>query len=357
MVLYEYAYVHKTTTPIHISEAPTGVKYTCPECKEDMYARPKPGKMTPHFLHYNHNEHSAESAIHNNSKLFLLNMLMEAKENNQDICIEYTCPKEKELYRPYTQISYPNYYPERRIKPNFATIEYSLLNEVDDVQVEKQTTATFRPDISLMQDEELQTAIEIFYSSEDTERKTAHYQDNKINVIKIDVKTTEDYELLKTTTTLISPTLTQLSRLYKNGCGIPIVITRNMLEKHQKRIEQQKTWDEEKKQHQKKLEMEALESQYKEQYPQPLIPSHTSTKPLYFSQTPPKTLINATVTLKSTYQNQIQKIATDTLDLISSNHYENYWTIFRIARQMSGDSSYYLRVSVLIPLSITLLSK
>ena len=70
----EYAYIPDTEIPVHAKGAPQ-VDYECPTCGGRMYVIPKKRVQSPHFHHRKGRDHDIKSIIHDNAKLFLLDLL------------------------------------------------------------------------------------------------------------------------------------------------------------------------------------------------------------------------------------------------------------------------------------------
>lgn len=85
----EYAYIPDTEIPVHAKGAPQ-VDYECPTCGGKMYVIPKKRVQSPHFHHRKGRNHDIKSIIHDNAKLFLLDLLQKLHDENKDIFIEYT---------------------------------------------------------------------------------------------------------------------------------------------------------------------------------------------------------------------------------------------------------------------------
>lgn len=137
----EYAHIPDTTTPIHVDKAIVGNRYTCPECKDEVYPKNQGTKQRHHFVHFNPEKHNTgESPLHSDSKMFLLELFTNLKNQNQDIYIIHICPNYNSHY-PYTLIEYPLTEEPINIplRPKFDAIKYDeikyyLLSEIDDIK-------------------------------------------------------------------------------------------------------------------------------------------------------------------------------------------------------------------------------
>jgi hypothetical protein len=97
-------------------------------------------------------------------------------------------------YTPIKHKPYKHFY-----IPNSGCPSVVFLHEIDGIELEKNIDG-FVPDISLLSNGVLHTAIEVVHTHKDSEDKNAYYHRNGINVIYIDVSTVDKYNsLLKTT--------------------------------------------------------------------------------------------------------------------------------------------------------------
>lgn len=200
-----------------------------------------------------------------------------------------------------------------------------------------------------MSNNKLHTAIEVVHSNDDSEEKIAYYQENEINVIRINIKDFDSYILLKKSTKYIHNFLTQDSYLYKSGCMLPVVTTKEMFENQLKWIRQKEL--------KAKREMEIKELQilrainYEKNKKERELGSTHNNPNQYILKTSQKYRIPNSplppITLPQTTFQEKEEIANIILDHVSSAHYNNTFTLFGIARRVPHDSSYYLRVCIL----------
>lgn len=102
------------------------------------------------------------------------------------------CNKDSILYKKYDRIPYNLHsQKEKRLLVTDSRIKYDFLIGVDDVKWEFPfENGKYKPDVSLVHEKQLMLPFEIYFSNEDSEAKTAWYETNNYNVVKIDVSTT-----------------------------------------------------------------------------------------------------------------------------------------------------------------------
>lgn len=153
---FELEYVEAANASLH--------KYFCPECRGIVVAKNhnfEGRTKAKHFAHANHSSTcpaAGESTLHINTKMFLYNKLTKSKE--------YTV------------------YIKTRIGESIQYFSYNLLENVDDVQLEKRSLVNkYIPDISLYQEGKIIKAVEVVNTHEDTTLKINAYQAEAIKAL------------------------------------------------------------------------------------------------------------------------------------------------------------------------------
>jgi|GEM_PF-6358563 len=174
MVEYEYAF-NSLNEVIWIENVEKNAKepfYICPDCGEKMMAKIGDSR-SHHFAHYADAAHSGtgESIVHSNSKLCLYYYLKNHLEKGISPFTELRC----NLGTFDTQ---------------YLNTEYSPLQDIDDIELEYRSQIEFIPDIALLSNGELHTAIEIIHTHDDSPVKKDFYQEKGIDVLYIQVSVT-----------------------------------------------------------------------------------------------------------------------------------------------------------------------
>jgi hypothetical protein len=182
-------------TPIHVNDATNGKDYLCPKCME-IVRRKAGNERKIHFFHKDKNahDHDIQSVIHDETRELIYVIFRYLIDVSASFVWTYEC-KDSNIkdnsYQKYDKIPYSlnSHRDKRLLVANYRT-KYDFLKGMDDVKWEASfENSKFRPDVSLIHDNELVLPFEIYYSNEDSDAKTAWYKANNINVVKIDVST------------------------------------------------------------------------------------------------------------------------------------------------------------------------
>ncbi|ETA68877.1 hypothetical protein MettiDRAFT_2364 [Methanolobus tindarius DSM 2278] len=182
--------------------------FTCITCGEPMKARPgkgvDKGGNTPHFAHKSSSyNHADESELHYNTKAYLslkLNEILDSNDKNEFIinvfCNDCNSTKRASLLyglddESMKSLKLGNYSNNLHEQPTTHNFEYNLLQDVTSVKPEKKVD-NFVPDVSLYHGEALIKAIEVVYTHEDEDVKVQYYRNEKIDVVRVYVKTDDD---------------------------------------------------------------------------------------------------------------------------------------------------------------------
>ena len=210
MVKFEYAFDGQGNIQYinNLSKGHNLGPFTCITCGEPMKARPgkgvNNGGNTPHFAHKSSSyDHAGESELHYNTKAYLalkLNQILDSDDKNEFIinvsCNDCNSTKRASLFyglddesiKSLKSCTYSNNLHEQSTTHNF---EYNLLQDVTNAKPEKKVD-NFVPDVSLYQGDALIKAIEVVYTHEDEDVKVEYYRNEKIDVVRVYVKTDDD---------------------------------------------------------------------------------------------------------------------------------------------------------------------
>lgn len=174
MVEYEYAFnsLNEVVWIEDVKKVSKEAFYVCPDCGKKMMARVGDFRAH-HFAHYSNTTHTGtgESIVHSNSKLCLYYYLKKYLGRRTS---PYTILRYKlgtfDMYCPNTK--------------------YSLLQDIDSIELEYRSQIEFIPDIALLSNGKLHTAIEIVHTHDDSPEKKHFYQENGIDVLYISVSIT-----------------------------------------------------------------------------------------------------------------------------------------------------------------------
>lgn len=174
MVEYEYAF-NSLNEVVWIEDVKKVSKepfYLCPDCGKKMMAKVGDFRIH-HFAHYANATHrgTGESIVHSNSKLCLYHHLKNHLERGTS---------------PYTTLRYKL----GTLDTQYLTTKYFPLQDIDNIELEYRSQIEFIPDIALLSNGELQTAIEIIHTHDDSPEKKDFYQENGIDVLYISVSVT-----------------------------------------------------------------------------------------------------------------------------------------------------------------------
>lgn len=192
--------------PVYIESANPQNIYFCPDCNGEMIVKNQGAIREHHFAHKNCNDHDScgESETHSDTVLFLLEIFRSLLDEGKTLKQIKSCPEpEAKGHVKYNEIPYgiSSVYPYNKIKAVGNTFIYDILQNIDQVEREYSVTAPdgslFRPDLALLQKNKLIKAVEVVYSHEDSPEKTQFYQENMIDVIRVDVGSFEDFLDLK----------------------------------------------------------------------------------------------------------------------------------------------------------------
>jgi hypothetical protein len=215
MVKFEYAFDSQGN--IHyinnLSKGHNFGPFTCITCGEPMIDRlgkgVDKGGNTPHFAHKSSSyNHADESELHYNTKAYLslkLNEILDSNDKNEFIinvsCNDCNSTKRASLLyglddESMKSLKLGNYSNNLHEQPTAHNFEYNLLQDVTSVKPEKKVD-NFVPDVSLYHGEALIKAIEVVYTHEDEDVKVEYYRNEKIDVVRVYVKTDDDLRDLK----------------------------------------------------------------------------------------------------------------------------------------------------------------
>lgn len=204
MAQYIYA-LDENKNPIDVESAKLGSKYICPDCNNFVFPKNQGKIKEHHFVHFSGSSHkgAGESENHSNTTLFLLDFFRGCLESREKIVKKTRCESIR-FNKIYDKILYgiENFNGLiLKIRPFNSTFFYNVLEGVNRVEREfsvKDSDGTlFRPDLALLDGDKLVKAVEVVYTHEDSEEKTKFYQNNKIDVIKIDIKNFDDFYTFK----------------------------------------------------------------------------------------------------------------------------------------------------------------
>jgi len=144
-----------------------------------------------------------------------------------------TCPEPNARgYNKYDKIPYgvSNTDPYKlKIKAVGDTFAYGILENIDRVEREYTVKAPdgslFRPDIALLQENRLVRAVEVVYSHEDSPEKTRFYKESMIDVVRVDIQSSDEILALKNDS---DAALRLKTIIYVNN-ALPIRTTKEML--------------------------------------------------------------------------------------------------------------------------------
>ncbi|AFV22368.1 hypothetical protein Mpsy_0155 [Methanolobus psychrophilus R15] len=174
MVEYEYAFssLDEVVWIEDVKKISKEASYICPDCGEKMMA--KVGDLRAHhFAHYANSTHTGtgESIVHSNSKLCLYHYLKNHLEKRQS---------------PSTTLRFKF----NAFDTQYHTTRYSPLQNIDSIELEYRSQIEYVPDVALLSQGELHTAIEIVHTHDDSPEKKEFYQENGIDVLYIPVSVT-----------------------------------------------------------------------------------------------------------------------------------------------------------------------
>lgn len=189
-------------TPIHVKNATRVKDYRCLSCSK-IVRRKGGNKREDHFFHLDEaHDHDIQSIIHDETCELIYAIFRHLINSSTSFVWIYECKDsniEDSLFHKYDKIPYnlnTQYGKSKRLLVANSKIKYDFLKGIDNVKWEASfENGKFRPDISLCRNELLVLPFEIYYSSEDSDEKTAWYKDNNKNVVKIDVSTNVDVKL------------------------------------------------------------------------------------------------------------------------------------------------------------------
>lgn len=207
MVEHEYA-INELGEPVNIENAFPSVRslYFCPECHAEMVVKNQGQIIEHHFAHYSGTGGSGgiggpggigegESPAHSDTILFLLEQLRKMIRNDEPFIMPRVCSNHNNLEVPsYNILNHGLNFKKVGLYyvPNYR-FNYNILKDVDRIEREYTIPGSlWRPDLALLCRGQVIRVIEVFYTNEDDPAKTGYYKENKIDVIKIDLKKNPD---------------------------------------------------------------------------------------------------------------------------------------------------------------------
>jgi len=162
---------------VHIDKAQKGLKYFCPECKNEFILRKSgktgKGSRRAHFAHNTSENCNRDDYLHSSFQILLLEKMKECLKNGSPLVITWKC--------------------------NYCKKEHSanLLGGVFDIKHEYDMKIC-RPDIALINEKgNVLTVIELINTHKPEEYAVNHYKNNNIVLIKILLDSLEDLEKIE----------------------------------------------------------------------------------------------------------------------------------------------------------------
>ncbi len=221
--------------PVYVESADPQSTYFCPDCKGEMIVKNQGAIREHHFAHKNIDNHIGygESETHSDAVLWLQETLRALLNKGNSFKQIKTCPEPNSRgYNKYEEIPYgiSNTDPYKlKIKAVGGTFVYDILENIDRVEREYTVKAPdgslFRPDLALLQGNRLVRAVEVVYSHEDSPEKARYYKENMIDVVRVDIQSSEEILALKGES---DADLKLKTIIYVNN-ALPIRTTKEML--------------------------------------------------------------------------------------------------------------------------------